>query len=114
MGTPFVAPLGFASVDSAGTISAISGTEDAAVQFYKLATDVNGVVTIPANTKHKKIIFDINGKTISGGGSTPILYNNDSTPLVLKGNGLITSSGSLAFSGSGTGDATVDLSLIHI
>ena len=108
MGTPFVAPLGFASVDSAGTISAISGTEDNAVQFYKLATDVNGVVTIPANTKHKKIIFDINGKTISGGGSTPILYNNDSTPLVLKGNGLITSSGSLAFSGSGTGDATVD------
>ena len=108
MGTPFVAPLGFASVDSAGTISAISGTEDNAVQFYKLATDINGVVTIPANTKHKKIIFDINGKTISGGGSTPILYNNDSTPLVLKGNGLITSSGSLAFSGNGTGDATVD------
>ena len=108
MGTPFVAPLGFASVDSAGTISAISGTEDNAVQFYKLATDVNGVVTIPANTKHKKIIFDINGKTISGGGSSPIVYNNDSTPLVLKGGGLVTSSGSLSFSGNGTGDATVD------
>lgn len=108
MGTPFVAPLGFASVDSAGTISAISGTEDNAVQFYKLATDVNGVVTIPANTKHKKIIFDINGKTISGGGSSPIVYNNDSTPLVLKGGGLVTSSGSLPFSGNGTGDATVD------
>ena len=59
MGTPFVAPLGFASVDSAGTISAISGTEDNAVQFYKLATDVNGVVTIPANTKHKKIILTL-------------------------------------------------------
>jgi len=108
MGTPFVAPLGFASVDSAGTISAISGTEDNAVQFYKLATDINGVVTIPANTKHKKIIFDINGKTISGGGSSPIVYNNDSTPLVLKGGGLVTSSGSLSFSGNGTGDATVD------
>ena len=40
MGTPFVAPLGFASVDSAGTISAISGTEDNSVQFYKLATDI--------------------------------------------------------------------------
>ena len=108
MGTPFVAPLGFASVDSAGTISAISGTEDNAVQFYKLATDVDGVVTIPANTKHKKIIFDINGKTISGGGFSPIVYNNDSTPLVIKGGGLITSSGSLSFSGNGTGDATVD------
>ena len=108
MGIPFVAQLGFAEVDSSGPIVPLSGTTDAAVQFYKLTQSVNGVITIPNNNKHKKIILDINGKTISGGGSSPIIHNNDSTELSIKGDGFITSSGSLLFSGNGTGDATVD------
>ena len=108
MGVPFVAQLGFAEVDSSGPIVPLSGTEDASVQFYKLTQSVNGVITIPNNNKHKKIILNVNGKTISGGGVSPIVHNNDSTELSLKGNGFITSSGSLSFSGNGTGDATVD------
>tara|TARA_A100001388_G_scaffold227486_1_gene178873 strand:+ start:21273 stop:23780 length:2508 start_codon:yes stop_codon:yes gene_type:complete len=108
MGVPFVAQLGFAEVDSSGPIVPLTGTADASVQFYKLTQSVNGVITIPNNNKHKKIILDVNGKTISGGGVSPIIHNNDSTELSLKGNGFITSSGSLSFSGNGTGDATVD------
>ena len=108
MGIPFVAQLGFAEVDSSGPIVALSGTTDAAVQYYRLTQNVNGVITIPDNTKHKKIILDVNGKTISGGGSSPIIHNNDSTELSLRGDGFITSSGSLPISGSGTGSATVD------
>ena len=108
MGIPFVAQLGFAEVDSSGPIVPLTGTADASVQFYKLTQSVNGVITIPNNNKHKKIILDVNGKTISGGGLSPIIHNNDSTELSLKGDGFITSSGSLAFSGNGTGNATVD------
>ena len=108
MGIPFVAQLGFAEVDSSGPIVALSGTADAAVQYYRLTQNVNGVITVPDNTKHKKIILDINGKTISGGGLSPIIHNNDSTELSLRGDGFITSSGSLPISGSGTGSATVD------
>ena len=108
MGIPFVAQLGFAEVDSSGPITPLSGTTDAAVQYYRLTQNVNGVITIPDNTKHKKIILDVNGKTISGGGSSPIIHNNDSTELSLRGDGFITSSGSLPISGSGTGSATVD------
>ena len=108
MGIPFVAQLGFAEVDSSGPIVALAGTTDAAVQYYRLTQNVNGVITIPDNTKHKKIILDVNGKTISGGGSSPIIHNNDSTELSLRGDGFITSSGSLPISGSGTGSATVD------
>ena len=108
MGIPFVAQLGFAEVDSSGPIVALSGTADAAVQYYRLTQSVNGVITIPDNTKHKKIILDVNGKTIGGGGPSPIIHNNDSTELTLRGDGFITSSGSLPFSGSGTGSATVD------
>mgnify|MGYP001283323965 CR=1 FL=1 len=110
MGIPFVAQLGFAEVDSSGPIVPLSGTADAPVQFYKLTQSVNGVITVPNNIKHKKIILDINGKTISGGGSSPIVHNNSTTELSLKGDGFITSSGSLLFSGNGTGDATVDSS----
>ena len=96
MGVPFVAQLGFAEVDSSGPIVPLTGTADASVQFYKLTQSVNGVITIPNNNKHKKIILDVNGKTISGGGVSPIVHNNDSTELSLKGNGFITSSGSLS------------------
>ena len=110
MGIPFVAQLGFASVDSSGPVVPLSGTENASVQFYKLTQSVNGVITLPNNNKHKKIILDVNGKTISGGGLSPIIHSNDSTELSLKGDGFITSSGSLLFSGNGTGDATVDSS----
>ncbi len=110
MGIPFVAQLGFAEVDSSGPIVPLSGTADASVQFYKLTQSVNGVITVPNNIKHKKIILDINGKTLSGGGSSPIVHNNNTTELSLKGDGFITSSGSLLFSGNGTGDATVDSS----
>lgn len=108
MGIPFVAQLGFAEVDSSGPIVALAGTTDAAVQYYRLIQSVNGVITIPDNTKHKKIILDVNGKTIGGGGPSPIIHNNDSIELTLRGSGFITSSGSLPFSGSGTGSATVD------
>ena len=66
MGVPFVAQLGFAEVDSSGPIVPLTGTADASVQFYKLTQSVNGVITIPNNNKHKKIILDVNGKTISG------------------------------------------------
>lgn len=108
MGIPFVAQIGFAEVDSSGPIVPLTGTADASVQFYKLTQNVNGVITIPDNIKHKKIILNVNGKTISGGGSSPIVHNNSSTELTIKGDGFITSSGSLLFSGNGTGDATVD------
>ena len=108
MGIPFVAQLGFAEVDSSGPIVPLSGTADASVQFYKLTQSIDGVITVPNNTKHKKIILDVNGKTISGGGLSPIIHNNSTTELSLKGDGFITSSGSLAFSGNGTGNATVD------
>ena len=108
MGIPFVAQIGFAEVDSSGPIVPLTGTADASVQFYKLTQNVNGVITIPDNIKHKKIILNVNGKTISGGGSSPIIHNNSSTELTIKGDGFITSSGSLLFSGNGTGDATVD------
>ena len=108
MGIPFVAQLGFAEIDSSGPIVPLSGTSDAAVQFYKLTQSVDGVITIPNNNKHKKIILDINGKTVSGGGLSPIVHNNDSTELSLKGDGFITSSGSLPISGSGVGNATVN------
>ena len=110
MGIPFVAQLGFAEVDSSGPIVPLSGTADASVQFYKLTLSVNGVITVPNNIKHKIIILDINGKTLSGGGSSPIVHNSNTTELSLKGDGFITSSGSLLFSGNGTGDATVDSS----
>ena len=93
MGIPFVAQLGFAEVDSSGPIVPLSGTADASVQFYKLTQSIDGVITVPNNTKHKKIILDVNGKTISGGGLSPIIHNNSTTELSLKGDGFITSSG---------------------
>ena len=57
MGIPFVAQLGFAEVDSSGPIVPLSGTADASVQFYKLTQSIDGVITVPNNTKHKKIIL---------------------------------------------------------
>ncbi|WP_290943591.1 hypothetical protein [Hyphomonas sp.] len=113
MSVPFISNLGFTAVDSAGTLNTKAGSKDALpVQFYRLTADITGTITINNNANHKKIILDINDRNLlgasgTGTASTPIVYNGTGT-VELKGGGLVSSGGTLAFSsGSRTGTVTV-------
>ena len=113
MSVPFISNLGFTAVDSAGTLNTKAGSKDALpVQFYRLTADITGTLTINNNANHKKIILDVNDRVLlgasgTGTASTPIVFNGTGT-VELKGGGLVSSGGTLAYSsGSRTGTVTV-------
>ena len=68
----------------------------------KVVNNINGQLVIDNNDNHKKLILDVNGKTINGENQTAITYNGNDT-LEIKGQGLITSGGTVRVSANGSG-----------
>ena len=95
MAITLISNVGFTEIDTSGTVNTIAGVKDnLPVQFYKIVSNINGQLVIDNNDNHKKLILDMNGKTINGENQTAITYNGND-PLEIKGQGLITSGGTI-------------------
>ena len=95
MAITLISNVGFTEIDTSGTVNTIAGIKDnLPVQFYKIVSNINGQLVIDNNDNHKKLILDMNGKTINGEKQTAITYNGNDT-LEIKGQGLITSGGTI-------------------
>ena len=103
MAITLISNVGFTEIDTSGTVNTVAGIKDnLPVQFYKIVSNINGQLVIDNNDNHKKLILDMNGKTINGQNQTAITYNGDDT-LEIKGQGLITSGGTVRVSANGSG-----------
>ena len=112
MSIPLVSNLGFTEVDSAGNLNEKAGTDKSKlpVQLFKLTDNISGNLTMAADSAHKKIILDTNGKNIINDTGSP-LTNNSSTAIDLKGSGEVQSHlktfSSVQTSSSATGTTTI-------
>ena len=103
MAITLISNVGFTEIDTSGTVNTVAGVKDnLPVQFYKVVNNINGQLVIDNNDNHKKLILDVNGKTINGENQTAITYNGNDT-LEIKGQGLITSGGTVRVSANGSG-----------
>ena len=103
MAITLISNVGFTEIDTSGTVNTVAGIKDnLPVQFYKVVSNINGQLVIDNNDNHKKLILDVNGKTINGENQTAITYNGNDT-LEIKGQGLITSGGTVRVSANGSG-----------
>jgi hypothetical protein len=112
MSIPLVSNIGFTEVDSAGNLNEKAGTDKVKlpVQLFKLTDNISGNLTMAADSAHKKIILDTNGKNIINDTGSP-LTNNSSTAIDLKGSGEVQSRlktfSSVQTSSSATGTTTI-------
>ena len=103
MAITLISNVGFTEINTSGTLNTVAGIKDnLPVQFYKVVNNINGQLVIDNNDNHKKLILDINGKTINGENQSAIVYNGNDT-LEIKGQGLITSGGTVRVSANGSG-----------
>ena len=103
MAITLISNVGFTEINTSGTVNTVAGIKDnLPVQFYKIVSNIDGQLVIDNNDNHKKLILDVNGKTINGQNQSAISYNGNDT-LEIKGQGLITSGGTVRVSANGSG-----------
>ena len=103
MAITLISNVGFTEISTSGTVNTVAGIKDnLPVQFYKIVSNIDGQLVINNNDNHKKLILDVNGKTINGQNQSAISYNGNDT-LEIKGQGLITSGGTVRVSANGSG-----------
>ena len=103
MAITLISNVGFTEIDTSGTVNTVAGIKDnLPIQFYKIVSNIDGQLVINNNDNHKKLILDMNGKTINGQNQSAISYNGNDT-LEIKGQGLITSGGTVRVSANGSG-----------
>ena len=103
MAITLISNVGFTEINTSGTVNTVAGIKDnLPVQFYKIVSNIDGQLVINNNDNHKKLILDMNGKTINGQNQSAISYNGNDT-LEIKGQGLITSGGTVRVSANGSG-----------
>ena len=88
MSIPLITNLGFVEISSAGNLnSAMGGVKSKLpIQYFKLAENITGNLTLDNDSSHKKIILDTNGKNIINGSGSPITSNSSAT-VEVKGSG---------------------------
>ena len=81
MSIPLISNIGFTEVTSAGNLNSKAGTAKSKlpVQFFRLANNISGNLTLDNDSAHKKIILDTNGKTITNSSGSPLTTNSSTT-----------------------------------
>ena len=92
MSIPLISNIGFTEVTSAGNLNSKAGTAKSKlpVQFFRLANNISGNLTLDNDSAHKKIILDTNGNTLLNSSGSP-LTTNSNINLELRGNGNVQS-----------------------
>ena len=80
MAITLISNVGFTEISTSGTVNTVAGIKDnLPVQFYKIVSNIDGKLVINNNDYPKKLILDVNCKTINGQNQSAISYNGNDT-----------------------------------